>query len=105
LEILQNVGETSDQSLYASLSEIKIDKKTKKYIETNIDYFFAKALCEEASGHFSEALRGYRFIFHFAPSKESARGISRCLFALDMGNEVKKIKKDVKKSLRKADLE
>jgi len=105
LKILQNIGETSDQSIYASLSGVTIGKETKKYIEDNIDYFFAKSLCEEASGHFAEALRGYRFIFHFDPSKESARGISRCLFALDMGNEVKKIKKDVKKSLKRANLE
>ncbi|MBP5639515.1 MAG: hypothetical protein J6X55_08555 [Victivallales bacterium] len=104
LNELQNVGEAGDKSYDMCLGEVKVSKETLKYINKNAEYFFARALCKEASGKFADALCDYRFIFHFVPTKESALGISRCLFALDMGKEVKKVNKEASKAGKKAKL-
>ncbi len=105
MQELDNVGESSDVPYDVNLSQIAISQDTRKYIKDNMEYFYAKALCNEACGNTQEALRGYRFAFHFVPSRESANGISRCLFALEMAHDVKKVNKDVRRSTKKARLD
>lgn len=105
MQSLLEIGESGNKSLSMALSEVSVSEEARSYIESNSDYFFGKALCYEASGNFAEALYRYRFLFHFVPTRESANGISRCLFALNMDKQVRHVAKNVRRASRKARLD
>lgn len=58
-------------------------------VEEYKEYLFAMAVSCEALGDYEEALAAYRYVFNIVPEKETALGISRCLFALGMNDRVK----------------
>ena len=99
-------ADASDSKSYeAVIAEISVSSETRKYIEENAQYFFAKAVAAEASGDFRTALSGYRFLLHFVPSRVYAQGINRCLFALDMARDVRKVDRDRRKAKGRAALQ
>ena len=83
----------------------KLVKLAKKAANSNIDYLYALAICEEAQGKYEQALYTYRYIFDLDTEKDYANGISRCLFALGMNERVNDLKKARDKADKKANLE
>ena len=82
----------------------KSSKRFKKAAENNLDYIYSSAICEEGLGHFKKALYSYRLAFEIEPKLETAMGISRCLFAMDMAERVKETNKEIKKAKKEASL-
>ena len=82
----------------------KASKLFKEAAGKNLDYIYCEGLCEEGMGHYKQALYVYRLAFEISPKFETAMGISRCLFAMDMAERVKETNKEVKKAEKKANL-
>lgn len=70
-------------------------------VEEYKEYLFAMAVSCEALGDYEEALAVYRYLFNIVPEKETALGISRCLFALGMNDRVKEKAKAQKAASKK----
>ena len=79
----------------------KITSDVEDAVEDYKEYIFAIAISLEALGQNEEALEAYRYLFNVVPEKETALGVSRCLFALSMNDRVaekKKSQKEAKKA-------
>ena len=74
------------------------------FVDDNFSAILNYAICEEALGRFERALYIYRYLFNAIPDKNTAQGVSRCLFALDMADKVKEKNKNKRKAEKKQSL-
>lgn len=102
-EILKEKAEILDDKNIPD-AYAKSSKSFKEAAENNLDYIYSEAICQEGCGNFKDALYIYRLAFEVKPRFETAMGISRCLFAMDMAERVKETDKERKKAEREARL-
>lgn len=79
------------------LKEVLVD-------EDAAEYLYAMALGRECLGQSEAALSSYRHAFDLNPELRTAQGISRCLRALGQADRLRETDKEIRKALKKTEL-